>query len=126
MLQAFLIENDASISFVGNRTECALLMLLHGWGISYKDLREEFQDRIEQVYGFSSQKKMASVLIRIESGLRLYTKVSPSCRVANSCLGNALRPLVQRALVEAMSQEQFGGTAAPGQVSFGRAACEAG
>ena len=78
-LQAFLIEHDASISFVGNRTECALLMLLRGWGVSFKDLREEFKDRIEQVYGFSSQKKMASVLIRIESGLRLYTKVSPSC-----------------------------------------------
>ena len=116
MLQAFLIENDASISFVGNRTECALLMLLRGWGVSFKDLREEFKDRIEQVYGFSSQRKMASVLIRIESGLRLYTKVSPGCGelLLWKC---TLYLLVQR--VEAMS-------AVPGQISLGRGACVAG
>jgi hypothetical protein len=74
-LQAFLIEEKGKIDFVGNRTECALLMLLRSWGIGFKDLRDEFAGNIEHVYGFSSERKMASVLISIDSGSRLYVKV---------------------------------------------------
>ena len=48
-MQAFLIENGSSVEFVGNRTECALLMLLRSWEISYKTLREAFSHRIERV-----------------------------------------------------------------------------
>lgn len=40
-VQAFLIEHDNdTVGFVGNRTECALLMLLRSWGVSYEALRE--------------------------------------------------------------------------------------
>lgn len=40
-LQAFLIEHDEdTVDFVGNRTDCALLMLLRSWGVSYEALRE--------------------------------------------------------------------------------------
>ena len=39
--QAFLIEHDKdTVGFVGNRTDCALLMLLRAWGVSYEALRE--------------------------------------------------------------------------------------
>ena len=39
--QAFLIEHDEdTVDFVGNRTDCALLMLLRSWGASYEDMRE--------------------------------------------------------------------------------------
>ena len=64
-----------SVDFVGNRTECALLMMLREWGIGYKSLRDSAQDNVEHIYGFSSERKMASVLIRTGSGLRLYNKV---------------------------------------------------
>lgn len=38
--KAFLIEHaDLPIEFVGNRTECALLMLTKKWGIDYKQVR---------------------------------------------------------------------------------------
>ena len=44
LLQAFLIVDDkeggsGKVDFVGNRTECALLMMLRNWGQDYKDLR---------------------------------------------------------------------------------------
>lgn len=39
--QAFLIEHDSdTVDFVGNRTDCALLMLLRAWGVRYEALRE--------------------------------------------------------------------------------------
>ena len=50
VLQAFLIEHDKdTIEFVGNRTECALLMLQRKWLISYKDVRSMNAERIVQV-----------------------------------------------------------------------------
>jgi hypothetical protein len=37
--KAFLIEHaDLPIEFVGNRTECALLMLTKKWGVDYKQV----------------------------------------------------------------------------------------
>ncbi len=39
--QAFLIVHDRdTLDFVGNRTDCALLVLLRSWGLSYAALRE--------------------------------------------------------------------------------------
>ncbi|EFJ49476.1 hypothetical protein VOLCADRAFT_104340 [Volvox carteri f. nagariensis] len=132
--KAFLVDQDnGTIDFVGNRTECALLVLLRKLGFDYKQIREEReQDQIKnkpmtaerygssfpympvyldemksfncrsqalsfvtrvhkhahintpdtngtstwsQMYGFSSARKMASVLVREPSGnLRLYNK----------------------------------------------------
>ena len=73
--KAFLIEQeDGSTDLVGNRTEGALLMLLKSWGRSYKTARSDLHDNIVQVYGFSSAKKMASVILRHPDGMRLYNK----------------------------------------------------
>ncbi|CAK0781476.1 hypothetical protein CVIRNUC_005383 [Coccomyxa viridis] len=73
--KAFLIEHDANaVEFMGNRTECALLMLLRGWGLRYEAVRTEHKAHIFQVYNFSSERKMASVLLRHGDGLRLYNK----------------------------------------------------
>lgn len=73
--KAFLIEHDKDhVDFVGNRTECALLMMLRKWEMSYKDLRTKHEPRVANLYGFSSAKKMASVLVRTDEGYRLYNK----------------------------------------------------
>ncbi|DBB18563.1 hypothetical protein WJX82_010215 [Trebouxia sp. C0006] len=73
--KAFLIEkDDGSIDMVGNRTEGALLMLLRGWGRNYKTVRANRHEDVAQLYGFSSAKKMASVMLKTDSGLRLYNK----------------------------------------------------
>lgn len=72
--KAFLIERDGSTDLVGNRTEGALLMLLKGWGRSYKTARSDRRDDVVQVYGFSSAKKMASIMLKHSDGMRLYNK----------------------------------------------------
>jgi len=72
---AFLIEEEnKNIQFVGNRTECALLMLGKQWGSDYKKLRSTYQKDVAKIYGFSSIKKMASILLQREDVLRLYNK----------------------------------------------------
>lgn len=73
--KAFLIEKeDGSTDLVGNRTEGALLILLKTWGRSYKAVRSDLREDIVQVYGFSSARKMASVMLRHLDGMRLYNK----------------------------------------------------
>lgn len=80
--KAFLIEQPQSdgkgpptTDFVGNRTECALLMMARSWGQDYRELRELHHSKIVEVYNFSSERKMASVLVQHPSGkLRLYNK----------------------------------------------------
>ncbi len=48
--QAFLTEDAAGKTvFVGNRTECALLLMLQQWGIDYKVVRDEEQPRLFRV-----------------------------------------------------------------------------
>lgn len=45
--QAFLVDTDKSrIEFVGNRTECALLVMGRNWGQDYKALRDLHHDKI--------------------------------------------------------------------------------
>ena len=74
-MQAFLIErNNEAVEFVGNRTECVLLMLLRAWGVSYEELRAAHSDEVEQLYAFSSERKMASVLLAAPGGHCLYNK----------------------------------------------------
>lgn len=48
--QAFLIDDDPNnIGFVGNRTECALLMLARKWGIDYRTIRAQQEKNIAKV-----------------------------------------------------------------------------
>ena len=63
------------IECVGNRTECALLLMARAWGQSYVQLRHQHQPELLELYGFSSERKMASCLMRGPLGMRLYNKV---------------------------------------------------
>jgi P-type Ca2+ transporter type 2C len=48
--KAFLIEEPGKpVEFVGNRTECAMLMLLKTWGVGYQALRDQYANRLEKV-----------------------------------------------------------------------------
>lgn len=84
-MQAFLVDGGdhtavshvKSVEFVGNRTECALLLLLRGWGHDYKGIRDNYRDAVQHVYTFSSATKTASVLVSTgDDSYRLYVKVS--------------------------------------------------
>jgi Ca2+-transporting ATPase len=63
--KAFLTPPDENgvVSFVGNRTECALLVMLQAWSVDYVQVREEEKENIIQVFGFTSDRKMASVIL---------------------------------------------------------------
>lgn len=74
-LQAFLIIKEP-VGFVGNRTECALLVMLRGWGLDYKAIRDENAGAVQKVWDFDSAKKMASVMIKTPDGFRLFNKAS--------------------------------------------------
>ncbi len=98
--QAFLIEHNANaVEFMGNRTECALLMLLRAWGLRYEAVRHEHRAKVFQVYNFSSERKMGSVLLRQGDGgaLRLYNKVwSVQLLRSACCMASYAECLVQR------------------------------
>ena len=49
ILQAFLVEGENEVGFVGNRTDCALLMLLRSWNDSYKDIRDKNENDVVKV-----------------------------------------------------------------------------
>lgn len=76
--KAFLIlQPNESVEFVGNRTECALLMLLRKLGHDYAQIREDYEQtgKIVRLWGFSSKRKMASVLVKHDDRThRLYNK----------------------------------------------------
>uniref|UniRef100_A0A1D2A822 Calcium-transporting ATPase n=2 Tax=Auxenochlorella protothecoides TaxID=3075 RepID=A0A1D2A822_AUXPR len=73
---AYLVESEhGGVDFVGNRTECALLMLLRGWGQDYRRKREALAAQLVTVYDFTSARKMSSALVRREgAGLTLLCK----------------------------------------------------
>ena len=84
LMQAFLVDSGdhtalstvRSVEFVGNRTECSLLLMLRGWGYDYKGIRDSHREAVQKVYTFSSATKMASTLVQIdEDSYRLYVKV---------------------------------------------------
>lgn len=81
------VKNKEMIEFVGNRTECALLMMLRSWGIDYQHVRDLHSASIVKVYGFTSERKMSSVLVKhSDSVLRLYTKGAADW-VLDQCTG---------------------------------------
>lgn len=73
--KAFLIEHASKpIEFVGNRTECALLMLLKGWGIDYRTVREQHESSLFKVRASSkkTQKQVNHTWCRDLGLLRMY------------------------------------------------------
>ena len=63
-LQAFLVEKEDGLDLVGNRTECALILMLKSLDIDYRSIRDAA--RIEAVGTFTAQRKMSSVLVKQE------------------------------------------------------------
>ncbi|XP_014670937.1 PREDICTED: plasma membrane calcium-transporting ATPase 2-like [Priapulus caudatus] len=61
---------------VGNKTECALLGLVHHFGKDYKTVRDEMpEESLTKVYTFNSvRKSMSTVVPRPGGGLRVHSK----------------------------------------------------
>jgi len=50
---------------VGNRTECALLLMLRAWNIEYDKVRQSYEDSVVRLFGFSSARKMSSCIVSL-------------------------------------------------------------
>ncbi len=69
-------QEDGKWSFIGNPTECSLLVAAQKAGVDYQKLRHDAD--IVRVFPFSSQNKDMSTIVREENGkLVLYTKGNP-------------------------------------------------
>jgi len=62
------------VKFVGNITECALLMLLKSWGQDYDALRAQYKPALFKLFGFSSERKMSCCVIKEESKYVVHNK----------------------------------------------------
>ena len=82
LLKNFCINSNANVtiedgkdSFIGNPTECALLVAARKAGWDYTKKREETD--IAHIFPFSSQKKDMSTILRTAEGYMLYVKGNP-------------------------------------------------
>ena len=79
---ANLAQEEDGFSFVGNPTECALLVGLSKSGFEYDDIRNNYEEL--QTFAFSSQKKMMTRIAKIDGKVIAYMKGSPG-RVIKRC-----------------------------------------
>ena len=82
LLENFCINSNANVtiedgkdSFIGNPTECTLLVAARKAGWDYTKKREEAD--IAHIFPFSSQKKDMSTILRTAEGYMLYVKGNP-------------------------------------------------
>jgi Ca2+-transporting ATPase len=48
--KAFLTETPSGrVGYIGSSTECAMLLLLRGWGCEYNDVRTQYEKDVVQV-----------------------------------------------------------------------------
>jgi len=83
MLQNFCVNSTADIQkieskfeFLGNPTECSLLVCANKNNINYLNYRKQFAEPLAD-YHFTSARKMMSTAYEKDKGYRLYTKGSP-------------------------------------------------
>ena len=95
------VNDDGTISSIGNPTEGALLMWLQGEGKRYTELRDEY--RVEHVEPFSTETKyMATEAVEIASGRRVrFVKGAPEIVMAqcSSIAGGRSRESVEATLL---------------------------
>lgn len=72
---ADLFENENGVTFVGNPTECALLVNAKKCGVDYRAVRAAAQ--VSQLYPFSSDAKNMTSVVRETEGFTVYSKGSP-------------------------------------------------
>jgi len=70
---AYIMDRESDKpTFVGPKTEGALLVMAEKFGTDYEEVRNRV--KVERVYPFSSKKKRMSTVVRTDKGRRLYVK----------------------------------------------------
>lgn len=72
---ADLFENENGVTFVGNPTECALLVNAEKCGLAYKEVRAAA--KVCDLYPFSSDTKNMTTAVETDTGIVVYSKGSP-------------------------------------------------
>lgn len=81
---ANVTNEDGNWSFIGNPTECSLLVAAHKAGTDYQKLRHNAD--IVRVFPFSSQNKDMSTIVNENGKTILYTKGNPE-KILSLCSG---------------------------------------
>ncbi|WP_407311214.1 cation-translocating P-type ATPase [Desulfosporosinus sp. SB140] len=106
---ADITKKDGQFEFLGNPTECSLLVCADRSNINYLDYRKQFAEPVAE-YNFTSARKMMSTAYEKKIGYRLYTKGSPE-KVLNICnrikINNSVIPITQehKDVIEARIKE---------------------
>ena len=102
---ANLAQEDEEYSFVGNPTECALLVGLKKSGFDYEDIRDKSEEL--KTFAFSSQKKRMTRIVKMDGKVIAYMKGSPG-KILNRC--NNVDEAKKKELTDLMQsfQEQAG------------------
>ncbi len=79
---ANLSKEGEEFTFVGNPTECALLVGLEKSGFDYNDIRNKYEEL--KTFAFSSQKKRMTRIVKMDGKVMAYIKGSPG-KVLNRC-----------------------------------------
>lgn len=71
---AYLQKKGSVTQQIGNKTECAMLSFVEGFGVKYEAIRQAA--RIHRIYSFTSERKRMSTMVKIESHniYRIYCK----------------------------------------------------
>ena len=79
---ANLSKEEDGFAFVGNPTECALLVGLEKSGFDYEDIRNKYEEL--KTFAFSSQKKRMTRIVKIDGKIMAYMKGSPG-KILHRC-----------------------------------------
>ncbi|WP_088189577.1 calcium-translocating P-type ATPase, PMCA-type [Desulfosporosinus sp. FKA] len=94
---ADITKKDGQYTFLGNPTECSLLVYADMKQINYRDYRKQFGEPVAE-YNFTSARKMMSTAYEKADGYRIYTKGSPEkvLKISDRVLvNNEIVPLTQ-------------------------------
>lgn len=95
---ADLYDDERGINFVGNPTECALLVNARKCGFDYKRIRNQTQ--IYDLYPFSSDAKNMTTVADTEQGITIYTKGSPEKILSLCDLTDEERALAEKEIID--------------------------
>ena len=98
---ANITKEDGNWSFIGNPTECSLLVAAEKAGADYQKLRHDAD--IVRIFPFSSQNKDMSTIVRENGKLILYTKGNPE-KILSLC--PAVSDTERKSILELMAQFQ--------------------
>eukprot|EP00732_Lithocolla_globosa_P001643 Lithocolla_globosa_v1_NODE_856_length_3177_cov_20.386611.p1 type:complete len:999 gc:universal NODE_856_length_3177_cov_20.386611:3080-84(-) len=93
---------QGKITFVGSKTECALLEMIASLGGSYQQIRNN--NDIVHMYPFSSARKRMSCMIKTAAGYRLYVKGASEI-VLNHCSAYVKSDGSRQPMTESVRQE---------------------